>query len=208
VLHVTHAANPHHPRLGDIAELCHLRMTPPFLDHPHGFWYVDISSIDRHTRCHSGALDGGRSRAESGEKLLRAGDVVLSTVRAERNAVAIVPDHLDGAVASTGLAVIRPKKPLTSEYLFWLLKHPVFRESVAKLGRASMYPAIHEDDVVTASVPALHNLREQQRITTEIRQALRDLYHATARLHHLWPPEQNTRAFPFPGEAGRGFSGR
>ncbi len=57
--------------------------------------------------------DEAPSRAR---KLVAAGDVLISTVRPERKAIGVVPADLDGAVCSTGIAVLRPK---TYRRLFW-----------------------------------------------------------------------------------------
>ena len=60
------------------------------------FQYIDISSIDRMTKCITTpqrlSIADAPSRAR---KLIKAGDVLVSTVRPNLNAVAIVPRAYD-----------------------------------------------------------------------------------------------------------------
>src|SRR5260370_33879225 len=92
------------------------------------FSYVDISSVDKDSKKIVaptevvGANAPGRARKE-----IWAGDVLVSTVRPNLNAVAIVPDELDGQIASTGFCVIRPKRVLAEfRYCFYWVQTPDF----------------------------------------------------------------------------------
>ena len=93
--------------IADVCEPAELR--DPRQDPASKFHYVDISGIDRtckaiaEHRTLSGADAPSRAR-----KAIRKGDVLVSTVRPNLNAVAMVPAYLDGHIASTGFCVIRP----------------------------------------------------------------------------------------------------
>jgi hypothetical protein len=69
--------------------------------------YIDISSVDRDVKAISGVAEmRGRDAPSRARQLVQAGDVLVSTVRPNLNAVALVPRELDGATASTGFTVL------------------------------------------------------------------------------------------------------
>src|SRR5437660_10148402 len=74
------------------------------------FTYIDISSVDREEKRIVSAQCLSTSQAPSrARKQVRTGDVILSTVRPNLNAVALVRPQFDGEIASTGFAVLRAK---------------------------------------------------------------------------------------------------
>ncbi len=136
------------------------------------FRYVDISSIDRISKeiVEAQEIDGlaAPSRAR---KAIRAGDVLVSTVRPNLNAVAIVPDHLDGQIASTGFAVLRPKRQgLGKRYLYYYCCTPEFVAALSAKVRGAQYPAVSDEDVRNVSIP-LPPPSEQRRIVEILDQA-------------------------------------
>ncbi len=132
------------------------------------FEYIDIGGVPpgagqiSETKLLKG--DDAPSRAR---QLVRAGDVVLSTVRTYQRKTAIVPQRLDGAVASTGFSVLRPHHEIVPEFiLFQALSHEfVMRLSAQQTGTS--YPAVRDRDVRAMSI-RLPPLDEQKRIVTTI----------------------------------------
>ncbi len=129
------------------------------------FVYVDISSIDRETK-HIGipqeisVLDAP-SRAR---KLIKAGDVLVSTVRPNLNAVALVSSEYDGEVASTGICVLRPiERQLDAKYLFYFCQSAGFIERLTRLSIGAGYPAVSDDNILDTEFPC-PPFPEQQRI--------------------------------------------
>lgn len=119
------------------------------------FRYVDISSIDRLWKRIIEAQEIEGSAAPSrARKAIRAGDVLVSTVRPNLNAVAVVPDHLDGEIASTGFAVLRPKRQgLSARYLYYYCWTPDFVTALSAKVRGAQYPAVSDEDVRGVSIP-------------------------------------------------------
>lgn len=131
------------------------------------FTYVDISAVDREQReivtPQLLTPDAAPSRAR---QVLAAGDVILSTVRPNLNTVALVPENLDGAIASTGFCVLRPNQErLDKRFLFhWISSESTVRRLVQQATGAT-YPAV--SDKVIKSLPfSPPSLSEQQRIAT------------------------------------------
>jgi type I restriction enzyme S subunit len=103
--------------------------------------------------------------------LVRAGDILVSTVRPNLNAVAVVPDDLDGEIASTGFCVLRPNKNVTcTSYLFYRTISPAFVTALSARVKGANYPAVTDDDVREMTLP-LPPLSEQHRVVEILEQA-------------------------------------
>lgn len=129
------------------------------------FDYIDISSVSRETKQVEGhnriAANEAPSRAR---QIVRAGDVLVSTVRPNLNAVAQVPVEFDGAIASTGFTVLRPKsEALDGGYLFHWVKTPHFVAEMVKQATGASYPAV-SDRIVKESLIPLPPMVEQRHI--------------------------------------------
>ena len=136
------------------------------------FRYIDISSISQEEKLiipNSEILvSDAPSRAR---QLIEAGDILVSTVRPNLNAVALVSDNLDGAIASTGFCVLRTdQKHLYNRYLFQWVRSPVFIESMVKQATGQSYPAV-SDKIVKESLILLPPFEEQKRIAAILDQA-------------------------------------
>ena len=84
------------------------------------FSYIDIAAIDRLERTISNPQVVNAADAPSrARQLIKAGDILVSTVRPNLNTVAEVGSDFDGAIASTGFCVLRVKADqLHGGYLF------------------------------------------------------------------------------------------
>lgn len=149
--------------IADVCEPAELR--DPRQDPVGKFHYVDISGIDRtckaiaEHRTLSGADAPSRAR-----KAIRKGDVLVSTVRPNLNAIAMVPAYLDGQIASTGFCVLRPNRAVIEpRYLFYRTLTPEFVTALTARVRGISYPAVSDKDVKQVEVP-LPPLAEQRRI--------------------------------------------
>lgn len=131
------------------------------------FTYVDISAVDRDRRKivtpHLLTPEVAPSRAR---QVLAAGDVIVSTVRPNLNTVALVPESLNGAIASTGFCVLRPNQErLDKRFLFhWISSESTVRRLVQQATGAT-YPAV-TDKVIKSQSFSPPSLSEQQRIAT------------------------------------------
>jgi len=94
-------------RLADVAFVSTERVDPRRAAEPR-FAYIEISDVDGHSLYATSKLVPRADAPSRARKRVRAGDVLVSTVRPERRAVAVVRSDQDGAVATTGFAVLRP----------------------------------------------------------------------------------------------------
>ena len=79
-------------------------------------------------------------------RIVRTGDVIVSTVRTYLKAVASIQDDKD-VIASTGFAVIRPKE-VDSRFLAYSLANHYFVETVSSRSVGVSYPAINASEMV------------------------------------------------------------
>lgn len=134
-----------------------------------GSWkYIDIASVDRFQKkivlesVSDITSDSAPSRAR---QLVFAGDIIISTVRPNLNTVAIVPNELDGAIASTGFCVLRPNKlKVDAKYLFHYVKSEDFVNSLVKLATGANYPAV-SDKIIKEQQFKKISLYEQKKIS-------------------------------------------
>ncbi|VXB67030.1 putative Type I restriction enzyme S subunit [Arthrobacter sp. 9V] len=151
-------------RLGNVATV-NPEKTPAW-DPPHIIKYVDIASVDANRgiqmdKVQEVAFGDAPGRAR---RLIRSGDVLVSTVRPNLRAFAPVPADLEGEVASTGFAVIRANREFVSpEFLWAVVRTPRFVEDMVRKCTGSNYPAVRAGDVADHSF-VLPDANEQRRI--------------------------------------------
>lgn len=146
--------------LGEIAE-ARVEQTGP---NGREFTYVDIGSI---------ALDTKRivepkvlpvSKAPSRAKqVLKRGDVLVSMTRPNRNAVALVPPELDGAIGSTGFHVLRAKDAEPG-FLFYAVQTNDFVDALCEKVQGALYPAVRPKDISSFRIHPF-SLPQQRRIS-------------------------------------------
>lgn len=136
------------------------------------FRYVDIASIDRKAkRIVQPPVLAGADAPSRARKVIRGGDVLVSTVRPNLNAVAMVPQELDGEIASTGLSVLRANRQvLEPRYLFYRATSPDFVAALTSKVRGASYPAVSDRDVRSLKI-RVPSLSEQRRIIALLDQA-------------------------------------
>lgn len=129
------------------------------------FTYIDLSAIDQETKTIVGAREVRCTEAPSrARQLVSAGDVLVATVRPNLNGVASVTAELDGATASTGFCVLRPRPSrLDARYLFHWVKSPGFVADMVKKVTGANYPAVSDRIIFDSFIP-LPSLSEQRQI--------------------------------------------
>jgi type I restriction enzyme S subunit len=144
--------NPAFVELGKVAKLSADRWSP----RGHGqssFRYIEISNVDPSTGHVSHSEVPVESAPSRARKLVRRFDVLASTVRPNRGAVGLVPESLDGAVATTGFAVVRPASKTDAFFLLAVLRHPASTAQLMRCNTGSAYPAIEESVLPQIWIP-------------------------------------------------------
>lgn len=118
------------------------------------FQYVDISSVDVTVGVITNPQDVEGAEAPSrARKVLSAFDLVISTCRPTRGAIAVVPVKLHDQIASTGFSIVRPHDDINPFYLHYALRLPSTLEQFRKWSTGSSYPAILDTDVSKTLIP-------------------------------------------------------
>lgn len=117
------------------------------------FDYIDISSVNLEDGICSVERMTFKDAPSRARRVVRAGDVIMSTVRTYLKAIAVVPDHVFPMVASTGFLVARAKQNITPSYLGYVLKSHSFVSAIEMQSVGVSYPAINSSDAVKNYIP-------------------------------------------------------
>ena len=135
--------------------------------------YIDIGSVNREnkkilsTTSYPIAHAPGRA-----QQLVRVGDLLVSTVRPNLNAVALVEQgacqHL---VASTGFCVVRPKSELDSRFIYYFSQTNAFIDPLVTVSEKASYPSVTDAIVRDLLIP-LPPLPVQREIVARLEREL------------------------------------
>jgi len=119
------------------------------------FNYIDISSVNNDTkRIVSTSKLLGKEAPSRARQQVKTKDIILSTVRPNLNAVALIPRELNNQICSTGFCVLRlDKDRVTAEYVFMNLTGNKFIGSMTKIAKGSSYPGISNSDILDFQIP-------------------------------------------------------
>ncbi len=155
--------------------------------------YVDISSVTSDGAIRTKELTtfgGAPSRAR---RIVRAGDVLISTVRTYLRAIAHVKDAEENLIASTGFSVLRSRNGIEPRFLYYLLRSHEFVERVVAYSEGIGYPAIPPSrlDALPAWRPTL---REQSAICSYLDHAIAKIDALIAKKERLIASLQEKRS--------------
>lgn len=124
------------------------------------FEYIDIGSVSsgKISKTDSIIFENAPSRAR---RVVRSGDIIISTVRTYLEAIAVIPDSDIVQIVSTGFCVIRSRLLLGvySKYLFFTR---FFITEVIARSVGVSYPAINASDLVNIYIPFPPSLEQQK----------------------------------------------
>ncbi len=146
--------------------------------------YIDIGSVDRVTKK---VVDPqsmiGKDAPSRARKVIQTGDVLVSTVRPNLNAVALVESQYDGQFASTGFDVLR-SPVVDPRWLFYSVRTPAFLDRMSELVQGALYPAVRSFDIRSFVIP-LAPIAEQKRIADKLEAVLGRVDACRARLDRV-----------------------
>ncbi len=119
--------------------------------------YIDIGNVDSQGRVHdivNYRFEDAPSRAR---RIVRNGDVIISTVRTYLQAIAPVENPPDNLIVSTGFAVVRPSNVLDHRFCKYVLRASCFLWEVESRSTGVSYPAINASDLgdIKVSLPEI-----------------------------------------------------
>ncbi|MDR7074161.1 restriction endonuclease subunit S [Fictibacillus barbaricus] len=88
--------------------------------------------------------------------LVKEGDIILSTVRPERNLVAIIEKEYSDSIVNNSFVVLRPKQGTNiSSLLYFILRSTEVRRNLISLARGTAVPTIKISDLSLIHLPFL-----------------------------------------------------
>ncbi|MGC6433967.1 MAG: restriction endonuclease subunit S [Crocinitomicaceae bacterium] len=127
------------------------------------FEYIDLSSVSRDTLLVTETTMVNKENAPSrAKRIIQKGDVIFATTRPTLKRATIITSDLDGQICSTGFVVLRPKKNINSDWIFFYLLTSTFMDRMESLQRGASYPAVTDSDVKdsTLSIPLTKELED------------------------------------------------
>ncbi|HEU5125241.1 MAG TPA: restriction endonuclease subunit S [Verrucomicrobiae bacterium] len=168
-----------HAKLGEVCVPTTGTRDPRRTPNQH-FHYVDISSVDnRMKRVTEAKRLLGSDAPSRARQVIRAKDVLVATTRPNLNAVALVPEELDGEICSTGFCVLRSNGKVEPEFLFAFVQSDLFVRTLSDLVKGALYPAVTDRQVLAQQIP-LPPLAEQRRMAVRLREQLAAVAQARA----------------------------
>jgi type I restriction enzyme S subunit len=166
-------------KLGEVLE--RTETVNPLLCPNTEFDYIDVSSVSNTTlKIEATQRLKGKDAPSRARKLVRTNDIIFATIRPTLKRIAVVPQHLNEQVCSTGYFVLRPKQGMDHRFVFYSLFTANFIRQMESLQKGASYPAVTDGDVKAQEIP-VPPLAEQQRIVGLLDEAFAGL--ATAKAH-------------------------
>jgi len=119
------------------------------------FKYVELSNIDSSI----GVIDGysevlGQEAPSRAKRILKSGDVIVSSVQGSLGKVALVSQEQDGFLASTGFFQFRSKEILP-EVLLVLARSPILQMQLEKQCAGTILTAVPKEGIKNIVIPIL-----------------------------------------------------
>ena len=144
------------------------------------FDYIDVSSVSNTTfEIQETQRLKEKDAPSRARKLVRTNDIIFATIRPTLQRIAVVPEHLDKQVCSTGYFVLRPKLGIDHRFVFYSLFTENFVGQMESLQKGASYPAVTDGYVRAQEIP-VPPLAEQQRIVGVLDEAFEGLATAKA----------------------------
>ncbi|MGB3479856.1 MAG: restriction endonuclease subunit S [bacterium] len=136
------------------------------------FPYIEISEIDTSTGEIQNITYYEKNKAPSRAKMIvRENDIIVSTTRPHRGAIASIDKAKNGFIASTGFAILRDLKiELNKKYLYVILRTQLSLKQMLQRSSGGNYPAITTEELKKLIIP-LPPISTQERIVTLIESA-------------------------------------
>jgi len=118
------------------------------------FDYLEISNINIKTGEYEKERIANNQQPSRAKKICNKFDLLISTVRPNRNAVSIILEEKENLIASTGFCKLRKIK-VNPYYLFILFKTSDYIKLLDRKTTATQYPAVNENDILNLKIPIL-----------------------------------------------------
>jgi type I restriction enzyme M protein len=112
---------------------------------------------------------------KNAKKIVEKGDVIISTRRPTRGAIAVVGETDDKSFCTTFLEVFRPNNDISSDYIKYALRSRFSKLQFKRYAVFTSYPVISKDDIGKILIPIpkkidkqMDTVKSSQQITSEV----------------------------------------
>lgn len=144
-------------RLETISDICEVNQTNHNLerDYPdEEFKYVSVSDIDEiEGEIVNHEMITGSTSPDRAKREMSTHDTIVSTVRPYLKGFAQVNEEYNEEICSTAFAVLTPSEEIHPDYLFYVVRSPMFVEQLRREQRGAAYPAVGIRDVKKSKIP-------------------------------------------------------
>lgn len=127
----------------------------PQLNPEEEFEYIDIQSIN----VNDGNIDAnlliGKNAPSRARMVVHHGDIIISTCRPTRKAIAKIPTELNNQIASTGFCITRPKPEYNTDYILHILRSNDVAKQLDRFSSGTSYPAVLERHIGRVLIPVV-----------------------------------------------------
>lgn len=114
--------------------------------------YVEIGDINVETGDASYNIIKTKELPENAKVMAQKGDILVSTVRPNRGAIAILQDAF---LVSGAFTVLRSNGAYSSQTLQVLLRNKIYKEWLLKFNVGTSYPVIKDADILNLEIPLI-----------------------------------------------------
>jgi len=132
------------------------------------FKYVPIAKINESGEIFEWDEFYGWQAPSRGRMVIRKGDILIPSLSGTFDKIALVPEELDGQLATTGCFVVRAKNDYP-EFLFLLFRSPLFKRQLERLTTGAIMSAVPKTIFGSLLIPDIPK-DEQQEITNLVKE--------------------------------------
>ena len=108
-----------------------------------------------------------KSKPSRANQEAELGDVLFAKMKETRKVICITEDNVD-CIYSTGFYVIKPKKSVLTEYLYWLFNSSNFNRNKDKLCKGATQKALNNEGLKKIAIKKLPTIEEQKNIVSKL----------------------------------------
>ena len=132
--------------------------------------YIELANIGANGEITGCMTALGKDLPSRARHIVRAGDVIVSSIEGSLDSIALIPEEYDGALCSTGFHVIR-SDVLNSETLFAFLKSCAGQLQLKKGCSGTILTAINKAEIRKVVLPKI-TVEKQAEIRQQVAQAV------------------------------------
>ena len=149
-------------RLKDVAKVNQRSLSDSVAD-DYEFQYIDIGSVSLENGIELGNPIPFWDAPSRARRIVKKGDVLVSTVRTYLRAIADIDWDAKDVIASTGFAVYSPNYNVSSRFLAYSVKSTEVINQICSGSKGVSYPAIQEPILSSVSIP-YYDMETQNKI--------------------------------------------